>query len=91
MEPEVIQTFHIYPNGCDNLYRTTIASELTDPNLLGFDGITIQAEDRASEDVPFTDRWTLSLDIQEAKAFHDCLGKVIASKEAIVRVEASEG
>jgi hypothetical protein len=88
MEPDVVVTYHIYPEGCDDLHRFVLVSEFTDPDLEGFDGITISSQYRKDTDKPYKTRWTDSLDLNEARAFYNCLGKVIANKEALVQVEA---
>lgn len=87
MEPEVIQVFYIYPEGCEDLYRYAVIGELRD---VGTSGVTIDFEERASLDEPYKAQQTISFTVEEAQALHKSIGLILAqfetSKEALVRV-----
>ena len=90
MEPEVVQVFYIYPEGCEDLYRYSISGELRD---VGTNGVTIDFEERESVDEPYKAQQTISFTVEEAQALHKSIGLILAqfktSKEALVQAEVS--
>jgi hypothetical protein len=91
MEPEVIQVFYIYPEGCEDLYRYAVVGELRD---VGTNGVTIDFEERASVDESYKAQQTISFTVEEAQALQKSVGLILAqfkpSKEALVQVGVSE-
>jgi hypothetical protein len=74
MEPEVIQMFYIYPEGCEDLYRYSVIGELRD---VGTNGVTIDFEERASVDDPYKAQQTISFTVEEAQALQKSIGLIL--------------
>ena len=90
MNPEVVQVFYIYPEGCEDLYRYSVSGELRD---VGTNGVTIDFEERENVDEPYKPQQTISFTVEEAQALQKSIGLLLAqfepNKEALVQVEAA--
>jgi hypothetical protein len=74
MNPDVIQMFYIYPEGCEDLYRYSVIGELRD---VGTNGVTIDFEERASVDDPYKAQQTISFTVEEAQALQKSIGLIL--------------
>lgn len=75
MEPEVIQVFYIYPEGCEDLYRYSVSGELRDVGSTN--GVTIDFEERESVDEPYKAQQTISFTVEEAEALQKSIGLIL--------------
>lgn len=74
MEPEVIQTFYIYPEGCEDLYRYSVSGELRDT---GGEGVTIDYQERSNTEEIYENKDTISLNVKEAQALQKSIGLIL--------------
>jgi hypothetical protein len=74
MNPDVIQAFYIYPEGCVDLYRYAVVGELRD---VGTNGVTIDFEERSSIKEPYKAQQTISFTVEEAQALHKSIGLIL--------------
>ena len=75
MNPEVIQVFYIYPEGCEDLYRYSVSGEIRD---VGITGVTIDLEERTTVTKPYKARQTISFTVEETKALQKSIGLILA-------------
>ena len=74
MEPEVIQVFYIYPEGCEDLYRYSVSGELRDVDT---NGVTIDFEERENTGQPYKAQQTISFTVEEAQALYKSIGLIL--------------
>jgi len=74
MEPEVIQVFYIYPEGCEDLYRYAVIGKLQDVEA---NGITIDFEERENTKQSYKAQQTISFTVEEAQALHKSIGLIL--------------
>lgn len=74
MNPDVIQVFYIYPEGCEDLYRYSVIGELRD---VGTNGVTIDFEERSSTEEPYKAQQTISFTVEEAQALQKSIRLIL--------------